>query len=96
MEVVDRHWLQARLTGKRGELARIAEALGIKAPEVSKILSGVRRIQPEEIPKLLRHFGEDSVVITPEERRLLELYRDATEARREAAEAVLSAPPKSA
>lgn len=97
METVDRDWLEKRLTGKRGELARIAEALRIKPDQVSKIISGDRRIQPEEIPKLLKFFGEDMLVLTPEEQRLLDLYRNAAAARREAAEALLAAPsPKTA
>lgn len=93
MENVDLQWLKARMTGQRGEKARLAEALGIKPDQVAKILTGVRRIQTDEIPKLRAFFNEAVLTISAEEQRLLEMYRTASAARREAAEALLAAPP---
>ena len=92
MEIVDTKWLTARMSGKRGEKARLAEALGIGPDQVAKILNGVRRIQPEEVPKLLAFYGEDRPTLTDEEARLLRLFREASESRQEAAVALLSAP----
>ena len=93
MEIVDIRWLKARLTGARGEKARLAEAIGIKPDQVAKILHGVRRIQPDEVPKIMAFFDEVSFSVSAEEQRILQLYRQAPEARREAAEALLMAPP---
>lgn len=93
MEIIDTKWLLARMSGKRGEKARLAEALGIGPDQVAKILTGVRRIQPDEIPRIMAFFHEDGFAVTSEERRMLQLYREAPEARREAAEVLLSAPP---
>ena len=92
METVDTKWLMARMSGKRGEKARLAEALGIGADQVAKILNGVRRVQPDEIPKLLAFFNEEGPSLSEDEIRLLRLFREAPESRQEAAVALLSAP----
>ena len=92
MEAIDLRWISSRLTGARGEKARLAEALGVSPDQVAKMLAGVRRVQTGEIPKLLAFFGEDRLLVTPEERRLVELYRLAPEGRREAVEVLLSVP----
>jgi hypothetical protein len=80
------------MSGKRGEKARLAEALGIGPDQVAKILTGVRRVQPEEVPKLMAFYGEARPTLTEEEARLLRLFREAPESRQEAAVALLSAP----
>lgn len=58
MDVIDADWIKARLTGKRGEQARLADVLGINADKMSRIMRGKRRVQPEEIPRVLDFFGE--------------------------------------
>jgi transcriptional regulator with XRE-family HTH domain len=93
METVDTKWLISRMSGKRGEKARLAEALGIGPDQVAKILNGVRRVQPDEIPKLLAFFNEARQSLSEDEIRLLRLFREAPESRQEAAVALLSAPP---
>ena len=93
MIIVDAEWLKARMSGKRGEKARLAEALCIGPDQVAKILNGVRRVQPEEVPRLLAFFNEERQFLSEDEIRLLRLFREATESRQEAAVALLSAPP---
>lgn len=56
MEVIDGNWIKQRLTGRRGEKTELAQALGISLEKVTKTLSGNRRVQPEEIPKVLEFF----------------------------------------
>lgn len=59
MDVIDGKWIAARLGSGRGAKVALADALGVKPDVVSKILGGTRRVQPEEIPKVLAHFGGD-------------------------------------
>ena len=56
MEIIDAKWIAKHLTGRRGELADLARCLGIPPSMVSKIKSGERRVQPEEIPAILAFF----------------------------------------
>lgn len=56
MDEINASWISARLTGKRGEKSRLAEAMGIPLANLSKILSGDRKVQAEEIPSILRFF----------------------------------------
>ena len=56
MDVIDGKWIAERLTGKHGERAELARFLGVKPDIVTKILSGGRRVQPEEIPLVLEYF----------------------------------------
>lgn len=58
MDVIDAKWIRDRLSGRRGEQAKLAAALGINGDKMSKTLRGERRVQPEEIPKVLEFFGE--------------------------------------
>ncbi|MBM2293809.1 helix-turn-helix transcriptional regulator [Sulfitobacter pseudonitzschiae] len=60
MDVINATWIKARLTGERGEQARLAEAMGIDNDKMSRILKGKRRVQPEEIPKVLKYFNVDT------------------------------------
>lgn len=62
MEVIDGNWIKERLKGERGEQARLAAAMGIDNDKMSKTLKGLRRVQPDEIPAVLRFFGEDDGV----------------------------------
>lgn len=58
METIDRHWIKARLASMpRGTQTRLAEHLGIASNMMSKIMSGERRLQQDEIPKLLSFFN---------------------------------------
>ncbi|OGR09701.1 MAG: hypothetical protein A2341_14920 [Deltaproteobacteria bacterium RIFOXYB12_FULL_58_9] len=88
MEMVDAEWIKARLTGKHGEQQRLADALGISPDKVNKILSGARRVQPAEIPRVLSFFGEDGAV-TDEEKQLLAIWRRIPQWKHEAVAAAL-------
>lgn len=69
MEPIDRFWIIARLTKTRGEKTRLAKALGIGPDMVTKILSGDRKLQQDEIPKVVSFFGgPDAVTLTGEDR----------------------------
>ena len=57
MDEINASWISARLTGKRGEKSRLAEAMGIPLNNLSKILSGDRKVQAEEIPAIVRFFS---------------------------------------
>ena len=58
MDVIDGKWIKARLSGQRGEQARLAEAMGIDNDKISKILKGLRKVQPEEIPAVIAFFED--------------------------------------
>jgi phage repressor protein C with HTH and peptisase S24 domain len=61
MDVIDGEWIRVRLTGERGEMARLARHMGIDQMKLTKVLKGERRVQPEEIPSVLSFFdGGDS------------------------------------
>jgi DNA-binding transcriptional regulator YdaS (Cro superfamily) len=66
METITAEWLRIRLEGDRGKKAELAEALGIGADKVSKMISGARKPQAEEIPKILAFFGATSTTVDPE------------------------------
>lgn len=66
MQIINAEWIKQRLTGRRGEQAELARAIGVTPDVVSKILRGERRVQAHEIPKILAHFSE----ITPIEHDL--------------------------
>lgn len=67
MDTIDGEWVKKRLTGKRGEKAALARALGIGPDMVTKILNGDRNVQPAEFGPLLSFFGE-RIVPGPDER----------------------------
>ncbi|MBL4767871.1 MAG: helix-turn-helix transcriptional regulator [Rhodobacteraceae bacterium] len=60
MDVVDGKWIKDRLTGKRGEQARLAERMGVDPDKVSKILSGTRQVKPHELPHVMAFFDKAS------------------------------------
>lgn len=91
LDKIDAKWIKSRMTGARGETARMAEALGIKPDQASKIISGTRRLQPHEVPLVARFFGEEAVVISQTEKRFLELFRNAPDGRAQQVEALLAA-----
>lgn len=72
METITADWLRQRLGRDRGKKAMLAEALGLGSDKVSKMLSGARKPQAEEIPKILAFFGEAQADVDPE---LLEVWR---------------------
>ena len=57
MDVIDRKWIANRLTGERGEMARLARHMRIDQMKLTKILKGERRVQPEEIPLVVAFFS---------------------------------------
>lgn len=66
MEVIDKDWIKARLTGRRGELAELARATGLSNDKLSKILKGDRKVQVEDVPGILNFFGFTPPVDTKE------------------------------
>lgn len=54
--MIDENWLRPRLAG-HGKKAEFARHLGVGSHVVSKLLSGVRRIQPHELPLVYEFFG---------------------------------------
>lgn len=58
MDRIDGKWIAARLTGRHGEKAKIAKAMGIDVQKLSKVLKGIRQVQAHEIPGLMRHFSQ--------------------------------------
>lgn len=64
MDVIDGKWIAERLTGRRGEKAELARHMGVGPDIITKILSGDRRVQPEEAPKAVSFFsGADASVL---------------------------------
>ncbi|HGG04772.1 MAG TPA: XRE family transcriptional regulator [Aliiroseovarius sp.] len=53
----NRFWIKEHLTGKRGEQAALARAMGINADKMSKIMRGERQIKADELPGMLKFFG---------------------------------------
>lgn len=72
MEPITADWLRQRLGRDRGKKAMLAEALGLGSDKISKMLSGARKPQAEEIPKILAFFGESQAEVDPE---LLEAWQ---------------------
>ncbi len=65
MEVIDGKWIAARLSGRRGEKADLARHMGVGPDIVAKILSGDRKVQPEEAPRAVAFFDQmDSKAVT--------------------------------
>ena len=60
MDVIDKDWIAARLTGRRGEVADLARAMGVSLDKASKTIKGERKVQASEIPGLLSFFGVDA------------------------------------
>lgn len=58
MDVVDSDWIKERLTGQRGQLTRLADAIGISRQKMTKIMTGERRVQASEIPAIVSFFDE--------------------------------------
>lgn len=57
MTKIDGIWINSRLTGVRGEKARLAEAMGIHPNVLSKILSGVRSVNQGEAMAAEAYFS---------------------------------------
>ena len=73
MEKIDRHWIKARLAQMpRGSQSRLAEHLGLPPNVLSKVMSGKRDIQQDELPKLLSFFNA-RIVAADDASRDLEL-----------------------
>lgn len=56
MDVIDGKWIAERLTGRRGEKAELARHMGVGPDVITKILSGDRKVQPEEAPRAVSFF----------------------------------------
>lgn len=75
MEVIDGQWISARLTGRHGEKAKLAAAIGLSPHKLAKILSGERKVQAEEVPKIMAYFGEGEDALSGQEKHLIEVLR---------------------
>lgn len=83
MEIIDAAWIEARLTGARGEKAALARAMGVTPDVVTKILTGQRRVQPEEMTVILSHFGASEMQsYDPTMQKLLQRIPELTEQER--------------
>lgn len=80
MEIIDAKWLQKRLGNDRGKRAQLAERLGVSPDKVSKMLSGTRKPQSQEIPTILAFFGEGEPNSDPE---ILALWKELQPSERE-------------
>lgn len=60
MDVIDGKWIAKRLTGRRGEKAELARHMGVGPDVITKILSGDRKVQPEETPRVWSFFENDA------------------------------------
>lgn len=76
MDVIDGDWIKARLTGRRGEQSRLAEYIGITKDQMTKTLSGTRRVQPHEIPKVIAFFAPATTTEEPTLEDLLQALPD--------------------
>ena len=85
MDEINGSWISARLTGRRGEKSRLAEAMGIPLNNLSKILSGDRKVQAEEIPAILRFFSETTDHPISGNEVLVGLYSALTDQRKQEA-----------
>lgn len=56
MEVVDKNWIKERIAGRRGVQAELAEAAGLTKDQLSKILAGTRKVQADEVPRIIAFF----------------------------------------
>jgi len=66
MDTIDRDWIKERLDKMpRGSQARLARHMGIQTNTLSKIMSGKRTLQQDEIPKVLTFFN--ARIVTEEE-----------------------------
>lgn len=81
MEKIDRTWILSRLTGKHGEKARLAEALGITTDKLSKILGGARELSGEETLAVLRYFNQE-VALSPDQAAVFAAYEKLSPKRR--------------
>ncbi len=66
MNSIDSDWIRSRLSGRRGEQAELAIAMGIDNDKMSKILAGKRNVKASEIPAILAFFGEAAPDVDPE------------------------------
>lgn len=66
MEKITSEWLKERLGDDRGKKAALAEALGLTNDKISKMISGIRKPQAEEIPTIHAFFGETASDVDPE------------------------------
>ena len=58
MEQITAEWLKSKLAEQpRGARARLAEHMGIDQNKLTKVLSGTRKIQAEEIPSIMEFFN---------------------------------------
>ena len=59
MEEINANWLRKRLENNRGLQAELAKTTGISPDKISKILSGKRRVQANEIPAIAKFFDRE-------------------------------------
>ncbi len=71
MDEINRKWIRERLTGERGEQARMSSVTGISTDKLAKILNGTRRVQADEAPKLFKYFQTRGVQFEEDRRRSL-------------------------
>ncbi len=58
MDVIDGSWIKARLPNRRGEGAKFARHMGWDSAKLAKVVKGERKVQAEEIPRVLAYFQD--------------------------------------
>lgn len=70
MKIIDAEYVRTHLTGERGEKVALADAMGVKPDVVAKIVSGVRRVQPNEMPIIEAFFEGRPLDVDPLTKKL--------------------------
>lgn len=65
MDVIDGNWISARFTGRHGEKAELADAIGMDRDKLTKVLKGKRRLTPEEIASVTAYFRQSTAAEQP-------------------------------
>lgn len=88
MKEINAEWLRRKLGDDRGLKAELARETGIDPDKISKILSGTRKVQASEAPKIYRHFNpieqpETAIEpLSPDQIEMLDLLSRATDEER--------------
>lgn len=85
MKEINSKWLREKLGNDRGLKAELARATGIEPDKISKILSGTRKVQASEAPKIYAFFEppQKKKKLTADQREMLDLLSRATDQERE-------------
>jgi hypothetical protein len=58
MDVIDADWIKRQLAGQpHGSKSRLADAIGLRPDQMSKVMGGQRKLTPAEVARVLDYFG---------------------------------------